>query len=102
VSFDAGVSSLALQRDGRILVGDGARLDRILGGNNCVVPDLRGKTVSKASSTLRDAYCRRGSVSTRVSNRVARGRVLSTVPARGKRLPGGTRIHLVVSRGKSR
>jgi uncharacterized delta-60 repeat protein len=100
VSFDTGLSSLALQQDGKILVG-GQTLDRLLGGNNCAVPDLRGKTVSKATAGLERSYCRRGSVSRRYS-KVARGRVISTAPTRGTLLPGGAKIHLVVSRGTSR
>jgi uncharacterized delta-60 repeat protein len=101
VSLDPGASSLALQRDGKILVG-GSTLDRLIGGNNCVVPDLRGKTVSKASASLVKSYCRRGSVSKRFSSKVARGRVISTAPARGARLADGAKIHLVVSKGKPR
>jgi uncharacterized delta-60 repeat protein len=101
VSFDPGSSSLALQQDGRILVG-GQTLDRLLGGNNCVVPDLRGKTVSNATAILERSYCRRGSISKGSSSRVARGRVISTAPTRGTLLPGGATIHLVVSKGKPR
>jgi uncharacterized delta-60 repeat protein len=100
VSFDPGTSSLALQQDGKILVGGGTEVDRLVGGNNCVVPDLRGQTVGKATANLVKSYCRRGSVSRRFSSKVAPGRVLSTAPAPGARLPGGARIHLVVSLGK--
>jgi len=99
VALDPGASSLALQRDGKILVG-GQTLDRLLGGNNCVVPDLRGKTVSKASASLEKSYCRRGSIAKRFSSKVARGRVISTAPRRGTLLPGDAKIHLVVSKGK--
>jgi uncharacterized delta-60 repeat protein len=102
VSFDPGTSSLALQQDGKILVGGGTALDRLVGGNNCVVPDLRGETLSKAGATLARSYCRRGPVSKRFSSKVARGRVISTAPATGARLPGGAKIQLVVSKGKSR
>lgn len=101
VSLDPGSSSLASQQDGKILVG-GQTLDRLLGGNNCVVPDLRGKTVSKAAAALVKSYCRHGSVSRRFSGTVARGRVISTAPGPGTLRPGGTRIHLVVSKGKPR
>jgi beta-lactam-binding protein with PASTA domain len=48
------------------------------------------------------SYCRRGSVSKRFSSKVARGRVISTAPARGARLADGAKIHLVVSKGKPR
>jgi uncharacterized delta-60 repeat protein len=102
VSLDPGTSSLALQRDGKILVGGGTDLDRLIGGNNCVVPDLRGKAVAKAGATLARSYCRLGSVSKRFSSKVPPGGVISTTPAPGARLPGGAKIHLVVSKGKPR
>jgi uncharacterized delta-60 repeat protein len=99
VAFGPGASSLALQQDGKILVG-GQTLDRLINGNNCVVPDLRGTTLSKAGTGLVKSYCRRGSVATRFSSKVARGRVISTAPRRGTLLPGDAKIHLVVSKGK--
>jgi uncharacterized delta-60 repeat protein len=98
--------ALALQADQKVLVGGGSGhawvLERVLGGNNCIVPALRGKTLAKASSALKSSYCRRGRISRRFSKRVARGRVMSTAPRRGARLPGGAPVHLVVSSGKRR
>src|SRR4029077_20697361 len=66
-------SALALQPDGKILVGGSSGnsvqgagdtwiLARLMGGNNCVVPALSGKTVSKASAALNNSYCRRGRI----------------------------------------
>jgi uncharacterized delta-60 repeat protein len=97
-----GAFSLASQEDGKILVGGGQpwTLDRLLGGNNCVVPGLRGETVSRATATLRKSYCRRGRTSKRFSITVTRGQVISTAPGRGARLPDGTGVDLVVSKGK--
>ena len=103
VSFADGVGSLATQEDGRILVGRSTNewaLDRLIGGNNCVVPRLRGKRVSKASFALKNAYCSLGRISKRVSRSVIRGRVVSTAPLMGTRLPGGSKVDLVVSRGR--
>lgn len=104
VSFGNQVSRLALQTDGKILVGGGLgnawTLDRLSGGNNCVVPGLRGKTVSKARAMLKNSYCRSGHISTRFSTQVRRGRVISTVSPRGTRLFGGTSVPLIVSRGR--
>jgi uncharacterized delta-60 repeat protein len=100
----ATTSALALQTDRKILVGNGNgngwSLARLIGGNNCIVPRLRGKTVSKASATLKKAYCRRGRVSARFSSKVSRGRVISPAPAPGTRLHGGAKVNLVVSKGK--
>jgi len=99
-------SALASQPDGNVLLGElgGSEtawtLDRFVGGNNCAVPDLRGETVSRASADLRSAYCRSGRVSKRFSSKVPRGRVIASVPQRGARLPNGSRVALVVSRGR--
>jgi uncharacterized delta-60 repeat protein len=104
VSFDDQISALALQEDGSVLVGGGHgnawTLDRLVGGNNCVVPGLSGKTVSEASVGLKHSYCSRGRISTRLSNKIERGRVISSTPRRRTRLPGGSRVDLVVSRGR--
>jgi uncharacterized delta-60 repeat protein len=104
VSIRDRISSLALQAGQKILVG-GARghawtLARLLGGNNCVVPKLRGKTVSEARKKLKTWYCRTGRISRLFSNRVAKGHVISTAAPLGDRLPGGTKVDLAVSRGK--
>jgi uncharacterized delta-60 repeat protein len=112
VSLAGGVATatLALQGGGKILVGGSTGntlqtagpwfLARLLGGNNCVVPSLSGKTVSKASVELKNSYCRRGRTVRRFSGQVIRGRVISTALRPGTRLRGGARVDLVVSRGK--
>ena len=97
-------TALALQAGQKILVGEARgnawTLARLLGGNNCVVPKLRGKTLSKARKTLKASYCRTGRISRLFSSKVTRGRVISTVPQSGSRLHGGATVKLVVSRGK--
>ena len=97
-------TALALQAGQKILVGEARgnawTLARLLGGNNCVVPKLRGKTLSKARKTLKASYCRTGRISRLFSNRVARGHVISTATPLGDRLPDGTKVDLAVSRGK--
>lgn len=103
-SLPVGAASLALQTDQDILVGgysgDEWTLERLVGGNNCIVPGLHGKTVSKARAALKKSYCQTGRVSKQFSSTVARGRVISIALARGDRLPGGSKIDLVVSRGR--
>ena len=99
----SGSTSLEVEPDGRVLAGggiDGSMLVRLLGGNNCVVPVLLGKTVPTARAALRTSYCGVGVISKLYSNKVARGRVISTAPLRGGRLPRGTKVALVVSRGR--
>jgi len=104
VSFDDQLTALALQGDGKVLVGGGHgnawTLHRLVGGNNCVVPNLAGKTVRQATNTLKSANCSRGHVSTRPSTTIKRGRVISSSPRHGTRRPDGTRIDLLVSRGR--
>ena len=106
VSLAGGIPAVAvaLQTDGKILVsgasGSGTTLTRLIGGNNCVVPALRGKTVQTAKTALTRSYCTAGAISKVYSNKVARRRVVTTAPLLGDRLPGGSKVALVVSRGK--
>ena len=89
---------------GKVLVGGGRghawTLGRLFGGNNCVVPALRGKTVSTSRMKLKKSYCSMGRISRQFSTRVASGRVISSRALLGDRLPGGTKVDLVISRGK--
>jgi PASTA domain-containing protein len=66
----------------------------------CKVPDVRGRKLAKARSALVRANCRVGRVGHSFSHRVKKGRVISQKPAAGSRLRAGTRVNLVVSRGK--
>ena len=95
-------TALALQAGQKILVGeahgDAWTLARLLGGNNCIVPKLRGKTLSKARKTLKASYCRTGRISSLFSTKVAWGQVISTATPPGDRLPDGTKVDLAVSR----
>jgi hypothetical protein len=65
----------------------------------CIVPRLRLKTVPAARRALNRARCRLGRVS-RVRSRVRRGRIVSQSRRAGRRLPVGTRVNVVVSRGR--
>lgn len=113
VSLTGGVwaGALALQADGKVLAGGSSGntlqssgdtwiIARLLRGNNCVVPRLRGKLVPTATAMLTKAYCSRGRIAKRYSSEVARGRVISTEVPRGTRLPGGAKVDLMVSKGK--
>jgi uncharacterized delta-60 repeat protein len=97
---------LALQADQKILVGGGggrsSTLARLIGGNNCVVPGLRGKTMPKARARLRTSYCSLGHVSKRFSRTVIRGRVIAAAPKPDTRLPNGAKVDLVISNGTPR
>lgn len=109
----AGAFTLAVEPDNKILVGGNTGntathsgttwlLAELLAGDNCVVPQLRGDTVSHAAVALKQSYCERGHVAQRFSSMVARGRVISTTPPTGTRQLDGTRVNLIVSKGRRR
>jgi uncharacterized delta-60 repeat protein len=104
VDLGSETTALALQPDEKIIVGgvngNAWLLTRLLGGYNCAVPRLRGKTVATADAALKKTYCRRGATARRYSSKVMRGRVISTNPPSGARIPGRATIEVFVSRGK--
>lgn len=65
----------------------------------CVVPNVRRKTLAAARAAIRRGRCAVGRIQ-RIRSRRARGRVVSQTPRPGTRRPPGTRVHLVVSRGR--
>jgi subtilase family serine protease len=67
----------------------------------CIVPKLKGKTVKAAKSALTKAHCVQGKVSKKFS-KVKKGHVISTKPGAGKHEPAGTKVKLVVSKGKKK
>jgi large repetitive protein len=69
---------------------------RVLG---CIVPRVGGKTVAGARRALRKAGCRLGRV-TRAASAIRRGRIVRQRPRPGARKPAGTRVSVVVSRGR--
>jgi uncharacterized delta-60 repeat protein len=68
----------------------------------CVVPNLRGRTLGAARSSLTKAFCRVGTVKRAYSARVGKGRVISQRPAPRARLAELAKVNLVVSRGRRR
>jgi thermitase len=68
----------------------------------CVVPKVKGKTLSAARTALVRARCTLGQVSRAYSLRLRAGRVLSQSRRPGVRLARGTRVNVVVSRGRRR
>jgi hypothetical protein len=65
----------------------------------CHVPRLKGMKLPAAEKALRNAHCKVGKVKHVSSRKLARGRVMSTTPRAGRRLPAGTKIDVVVSKG---
>jgi PASTA domain len=68
----------------------------------CVVPNLKRKTVPAARRRLAARRCRLGSVKQRYSSRVARGRIISQRPRPGTELADRGRVAVLVSRGRHR
>jgi beta-lactam-binding protein with PASTA domain len=68
----------------------------------CVVPQVKGKTLSAAKRAITKAYCALGKVTRTFSKSVKKGRVISQRPKPGKTLAAGSKVELTVSKGKKR
>jgi len=66
----------------------------------CTVPKVIRKTLATAKRRIAAAHCRTGRVTRAKSKTVAKGRVISQRPRAGRKLASGTKVNLVVSRGK--
>jgi hypothetical protein len=65
----------------------------------CVVPKLKGLTLSAAKQKLSKAGCGVGKVKHRKSSSVHKGRVVSSSPGKGSQQSAGTKVALVISTG---
>jgi uncharacterized delta-60 repeat protein len=72
------------------------------GTPTCRVPNVLRETKRAAKRSLRARYCRLGRVSFEHSDLVKSGRVISQRPRAGTRHSAGTKVNLVVSKGKRR
>jgi beta-lactam-binding protein with PASTA domain len=68
----------------------------------CVVPNVKRRTLAAARTALTRSRCAIGRITRAYSAKVGVGRVISQSRRPGARLPRGTRVHVVVSRGKRR
>ena len=66
----------------------------------CRVPRLVGKKLVVARRLLARAHCRAGSVRRAYSRRFGKGRVIAQTPRAGAKRPQGTRVNLLLSRGR--
>jgi hypothetical protein len=66
----------------------------------CVVPGLRGKTLTAARHAIRSHNCTIGKITHAASSAIRKGRVVSQKPKPGKRLQRRARVSVVVSRGR--
>lgn len=67
--------------------------------SQCVVPKLKRRSVKGAKKALRKANCKPGKVKRRYNGKVKKGKVIRGGKARGKLLPAGSKVKLVVSKG---
>ena len=67
----------------------------------CVVPNVKRQPLATAKRRITAAHCKTGKVTKATSAIVPKGRVISQKQKAGKKLPAGSKISLVVSRGKS-
>jgi hypothetical protein len=68
--------------------------------SKCVVPNVKRKPLATAKRRIAAAHCRTGTVTKAKSKTVPKGRVISQKPPAGKKLAAGSKVRLVVSRGK--
>jgi Zn-dependent metalloprotease len=68
----------------------------------CVVPNVKGKTQARARAALVARRCALGRVTRTYNARVRVGRVVSQSRAPGARLKRGTKVNVVISRGRRR
>ena len=67
---------------------------------NCVVPKVKGKTLSAAKRAIKSHACSVGRIKHATSRTVKKGHVISQKPKPGRRLPHGAKVNLVVSKGR--
>jgi hypothetical protein len=65
----------------------------------CKVPRIKNMKVPAAERALRHAHCRVGHIKHQSSKKVPSGRAVGTHPPTGQRLPAGTKVELLVSKG---
>ena len=68
----------------------------------CVVPNVKRKTVMQARRILASKRCALGRVTGVYSATVKLGKIVSQSRRPAARLPRGTRVHVVISRGRRR
>jgi PASTA domain len=87
----AGAATFRIDVDGQ---SDGGAPQQL-----CIVPKLRGKTLLAARRALAPR-CRLGRLTRAFSTSMRRGRILAQSPRAGLRWPVGTKVGVVVNRGR--
>lgn len=109
-SYDE-LNAAVLQSDRRIVVAGGAytgpgaadfALARYQNPAPCLVPNVRGRKLARAKTSIRKAHCAVGKITRKPSRRVKKGRVLSQSPPAGAEVPSGSKVNLVVGKARRR
>jgi hypothetical protein len=66
----------------------------------CRVPNVVGKSLKAAKLALKQHHCGTGKVSSAYSKKTKKGKVSAQSKGAGRVLPAGTKVNLVVSRGR--
>jgi hypothetical protein len=66
----------------------------------CVVPKVVARKLARAKAAIKKAHCRTGKVRRAYSKKRRKGLVVAQSPRAGRKLKAGTRVNLVVSRGR--
>jgi PASTA domain len=83
-------------------LSDSTAMVRTASARRCVVPNVKGKQLAAARRAIRRAGCTPGRVSKTRSKAVRAGRVAAQSPRAGARRAPGTKVTLVLSKGKKR
>ncbi len=101
----------AFQEELYAVNGDGSGLRRLnvdtttnvdWGRAACLVPNVKGRPLAVAESAITRSKCALGAVKQAFSATVKKGRVISQKPAPGQYLVEGSKVSLVVSKGKKK
>jgi uncharacterized delta-60 repeat protein len=68
----------------------------------CVVPNVKGKTLARARAALRARRCAPGRIKYAFHRTIKKGRVIAQTRRPGTRYPRGTKVNLIVSKGRRR
>jgi beta-lactam-binding protein with PASTA domain len=68
----------------------------------CVVPNVKARTLLQARTLLRSRRCAIGRVRRTYSAKIKKGKIISQARRPGIRLARGTRVNVLISRGRRR
>jgi hypothetical protein len=66
----------------------------------CIVPKVKGMTLTAAKKALLHAHCRAGKITRKRSKKIRKGRVISTSPSARTRHASGAKVNVTLSKGR--